>query len=54
MLSTDGLHDYLTEAQISDYLAEFSSEKEVCKEMLEQAIAQNSRDNLTVGLVKCG
>jgi len=52
MLSTDGLHDYLTEQEISYYLAEFSSENDVCNEMINQAIAQNSRDNLTVGLLK--
>lgn len=53
MLSTDGLHDYLTYAQIGDYLASYSSENDVCKTMVEQAIAQHSRDNLTLGLVKC-
>lgn len=53
MLSTDGLHDYLTDAEIRAYLAEFSSENNVCTAMVEQAIAQNSRDNLTVGLIKC-
>ncbi|KGJ93095.1 PP2C family protein-serine/threonine phosphatase [Colwellia psychrerythraea] len=52
MLSTDGLHDYLTEQEINDYLSEFSSGKDVCGDMVKQAIAQNSRDNLTVGLIK--
>ncbi len=52
MLSTDGLHDYLTEQEISQYLAEFSTEKDICDDMVNQAIVQNSRDNLTVGLIK--
>lgn len=51
MLSTDGLHDYLTEEQMNHYLAEFSTEKDVCDDMINQAIAQSSRDNLTVGLI---
>jgi len=51
MLSTDGLHDYLTEEEINHYLSQFSTEKDVCDEMVNQAIAQNSRDNLTVGLI---
>jgi PPM family protein phosphatase len=51
MLSTDGLHDYLTEEEINHYLSQFSTEKDVCDEMINQAIAQNSRDNLTVGLI---
>ena len=51
MLSTDGLHDYLTEQEINHYLSEFSSKKDVCDDMVNQAIAQNSRDNLTVGLI---
>ncbi|HBY86538.1 MAG TPA: serine/threonine-protein phosphatase [Colwellia sp.] len=51
MLSTDGLHDYLTEQEISQYLSQFSTERDVCDDMVNQAIAQNSRDNLTVGLI---
>lgn len=51
MLSTDGLHDYLTNREINHYLSEFSTEKNVCDDMVEQAIAKNSRDNLTVGLI---
>jgi protein phosphatase len=51
MLSTDGLHDYLTEQEINQYLSQFSTERDVCDDMVNQAIAQNSRDNLTVGLI---
>ena len=51
MLSTDGLHDYLTEQEISHYLSKFSTNKNVCHDMINQAIAQNSSDNLTVGLI---
>ena len=62
MLSTDGLHDYLTHAEITEYLGEFSSLSNtnvpqenagmsVCKKMTEQAIMQLSRDNLTLGLI---
>jgi protein phosphatase len=51
MLSTDGLHDYLTEQEINHYLSQFSTERDVCDDMVNQALAQNSRDNLTVGLI---
>lgn len=51
MLSTDGLHDYLTEQEINHYLSRFSTERDVCDDMVNQALAQNSRDNLTVGLI---
>jgi protein phosphatase len=51
MLSTDGLHDYLTEQEINHYLSEFSPSKNVCHDMISQAMAKNSRDNLTVGLI---
>jgi len=51
MLSTDGLHDYLSEQEMNQYLSEFSSNKDVCHDMIYRAMAQNSRDNLTVGLV---
>ncbi|HCM48763.1 MAG TPA: serine/threonine-protein phosphatase [Colwellia sp.] len=51
MLSTDGLHDYLTEEEISHYLTDFKTKKDVCDDMVNQAIDQNSRDNLTVGLI---
>ncbi|MEI6894755.1 MAG: protein phosphatase 2C domain-containing protein [Colwellia sp.] len=53
MLSTDGLHDYLTEQEISRYLAQFSAENNVCDEMINHALSNNSRDNLTIGLIKC-
>jgi protein phosphatase len=51
MLSTDGLHDYLSEQEINQYLTEFSLDNDVCHDMIYRAMAQNSRDNLTVGLV---
>ncbi len=51
MLSTDGLHDYLSEQEISHYLSQLPAQAEVCYDMINQAIAQKSRDNLTVGLI---
>lgn len=52
MLSTDGLHDYLTEQEISQYLSQFSKDRDVCDDMVNQAILNKSRDNLTLGLIK--
>jgi len=51
MLSTDGLHDYLNDLEMTRYLSDFSPEKDVCHDMIYRAMAQNSRDNLTLGLV---
>jgi len=51
MLSTDGLHDYINEQEINNFLTIFSSGKNICHEMIYRAMAKNSRDNLTVGLV---
>ena len=52
MLSTDGLHDYLTEQEINHYLSVYSENIAVCHDMVYRALAQNSRDNLTVGLIR--
>jgi protein phosphatase len=51
MLSTDGLHDYLSEQEIKQYVASSPTENNICHDMIYRAMAQNSRDNLTVGLV---
>jgi len=51
MLSTDGLHDYLSDDDIKYYLLRFAKKEDICRDMINQAIAQKSRDNLTVGLV---
>jgi protein phosphatase len=52
MLSTDGLHDYLSDDDINYYLLHFTENQDICHDMINQAIAQKSRDNLTVGLVR--
>ena len=52
MLSTDGLHDFITEQEISEYLSMFTDTQDVCHDMIYRAMAKNSRDNLTVGLIK--
>ena len=51
MLSTDGLHDYLNDSEISQYLSQFSPDNDVCHDMISDAMANSSRDNLTVGLI---
>ncbi len=61
MLSTDGLHDYLSKAEITEHMSEFASLSyanvphdvglSLCKKMTEQAIVQLSKDNLTLGLI---
>lgn len=51
MLSTDGLHDYLSEEQINQYISQFNTNDNVCHDMVSMAISNNSRDNLTIGLI---
>lgn len=62
LLSTDGLHDYLSKIEIAEYMSEFASLSytsdshenagmTLCKKMTEQAIMQLSKDNLTLGLI---
>ncbi|MGB0936194.1 MAG: PP2C family protein-serine/threonine phosphatase [Colwellia sp.] len=52
MLSTDGLHDYLSDEEISQYLSDFSEERAICDDMVERALSQSSKDNLTLGVLK--
>ncbi|MBU2871351.1 Stp1/IreP family PP2C-type Ser/Thr phosphatase [Colwellia sp. E2M01] len=51
MLSTDGLHDHLTEQEISCYLSQSFTNENICNDMINKAISNKSRDNLTVGLI---
>jgi protein phosphatase len=52
MLSTDGLHDYISEEDIRKYLSSFSETQPICNDMVEQALSQSSKDNLTLGVLK--
>jgi protein phosphatase len=66
MLSTDGVHDYLSQEVIEAYLKKYAASSNeivngsfqerndsgVCNDMVNQAIAQSSKDNLTIGLIK--
>lgn len=51
MLSTDGLHDFLSEDDINFHLSDSTDSEDICRNMVNQAITQSSRDNLTVGLI---
>ncbi len=51
MLSTDGLHDFISEEDICYYLSQFSTDNDICHDMIYRAMANKSRDNLTVGLI---
>ena len=52
MLSTDGLHDRLSEKEIAGYLEKFGAGEQIAGDLINQAIAQGSRDNLTVALIR--
>lgn len=51
MLSTDGLHDSLSKAQLLDAMEKSKFRKDICSDMITQAIEQGSKDNITVGLI---
>ena len=54
MLSTDGLHDFLSESDIKQFLVEYTNKEvntDVCSKMVAQAVLQSSKDNLTLGLI---
>lgn len=54
MLSTDGLHDFLSEDEIKDYLGKYiklDEKNALCRKMVEHAVLQSSKDNLTLGLI---
>lgn len=52
MLSTDGVHEFITDGKIQAFLAEDKPLNERAKNIVDMAIANNSNDNLTVLLVK--
>ena len=52
LLSTDGLHDYLTDEQLTQYMANSNVNHSVCSDMIAQSIDQSSKDNITVGIIK--
>ena len=52
MLSTDGLHDFMSEPDIKHYLSTFSEQNAICELMVEQSLTLLSKDNLTLGVIK--
>jgi len=52
MLSTDGLHDYLPDAIMQEYLSKYASGQKVADRLVDLAIAQGSQDNLTLGIAR--
>ena len=51
LLSTDGLHDYVPQAILENYLEKFASGQAVSETLVELSIAQGSQDNITLGIV---
>ena len=51
MLSTDGLHDYLSEDQLARFMENSNTTQSVCSDMIAQSISQSSKDNITVGII---
>lgn len=51
MLSTDGLHDYLSEDQLAGFMKNSNTTQSVCNDMITQSISQSSKDNITVGII---
>ncbi len=50
-LSTDGLHDSLTDTQLVDYLTKASKGDPIESQMLKDAISAGSRDNISFGAI---
>ncbi len=50
-LSTDGLHDNLSDSQLIDYLTKASQGNPIETQMLKDAIAAGSRDNISFGTI---
>jgi serine/threonine protein phosphatase PrpC len=51
LLSTDGLHDSLTDSQLIDFLTKASLGDPIETQMLKDAIAAGSRDNISFGSI---
>lgn len=52
MLSTDGMHDFVSEKLISHYLKKFDADNLVSDILVKSAIKNDSKDNITVGIIK--
>ncbi|MFT6732349.1 MAG: serine/threonine protein phosphatase PrpC [Polaribacter sp.] len=51
LLSTDGLHDSLTDSQLIDFLTKARNGDPIETQMLKDAITAGSRDNITFGSI---
>lgn len=55
MLSTDGLHDFLSPSDMLNYLISFMTKpaqgSSICQQMYSHALRANSKDNITLGLI---
>lgn len=54
LLCTDGLTNELTDEEIRDHLATGQEPQEACEELLQAALEQGGRDNITMILAKIG
>jgi len=52
MLSTDGVHEFITDSNIQKILLEGKTLNECAKDIVDMAIANQSDDNLTVQLIR--
>ncbi len=53
LLCTDGLHGLVSNDQIGEILRTFPSPEEACRELIDAALAQGGRDNVTVVVTAC-
>ncbi len=52
LLSTDGLHDSLSSQELSEFMQSLSAGDDVCQKMVERAIKNGSKDNITLVSIK--
>jgi protein phosphatase len=52
LLSSDGLHDLVSDTEIEKTLTDYSEPKSVCENLVKLALSDGGKDNITVVVVK--
>jgi serine/threonine protein kinase len=52
IMTTDGVHDYLDEAQLKNHIQETGSLQQISDSIIQHAIAANSHDNVTCQIIR--
>ena len=55
LLCSDGITDYLEDAQLKDIIAKYKAEDDLmvcCKELFDCAVAEGTKDNMSIILIR--